>query len=216
MERRPQAVLFDVMGTLFDLSSLETRLTDIGAPPGTLTAWFQRTLHEASTVTVAGSYRPFKELAAAALRTTLAQLELDRDATGPLEGLAELDPYPDADAALRRIRAAGLRIVALTNGSAESTEKLLRRGGLDDHVEQILSCDQVQAYKPHAAPYDLARRTIGGEATMIAAHGWDILGARAAGLPGIWIDREERVWPFPLEEPPRAHDLAEAAELIAG
>ena len=49
---------------------------------------------------------------------------------------------------------------------------------------------------------------------MIAAHAWDIVGARAAGLDVVWVDREEQVWPFPLDQPPRVHDLAEAAELI--
>ena len=210
------AVVFDVMGTLFDLRPAHDRLVELGAAPAAFDAWFQRILHEAATVTLIGRYRPFTELAAAALRTTLAQLDLDPDRTEPLEALAELEPYPEAEQALRRLRDAGLTVVTLTNGARGSTEKLLERGGLRGYVEQVLSCDDVEAFKPHRAPYELALRTVGGDATMVAAHAWDIVGARAAGLEAVWVDRQEREWPFPFEQPPRARDLVEAAESIAG
>ena len=50
--------------------------------------------------------------------------------------------------------------------------------------------------------------------TLIAAHAWDVLGAKEAGLDAIWIDRLEREWPFPKGKPRRvAQGLLEAAEL---
>jgi FMN phosphatase YigB (HAD superfamily) len=49
--------------------------------------------------------------------------------------------------------------------------------------------------------------------TLVAAHGWDVLGARAAGLDAVWVDRVEHVWPFPSAEPARAPDLERAVEL---
>ncbi len=42
--------------------------------------------------------------------------------------------------------------MALTNGAKESTERLLERGGLRELVEQVISCDEVEAFKPHRAP----------------------------------------------------------------
>ena len=209
-----RVVVFDVMGTLFDLEPARRQLVALGAPPAALEAWFQRILHEAATVTIVDAYRPFKELAASALKTTLSQLGLDADRTEPLDALAELDPYPDAASALEQLQGAGVRVVALTNGAADSTGKLLERGGLSPFVEAILSCDEVQRFKPHPAPYRLALQRFGSPATMVAAHGWDVVGARAAGLDAIWIDREERAWPFPLDPPQRAADIAEAVRLI--
>ena len=209
-----RAVVFDVMGTLFDLAPLRDALEALGAGPAALHAWFQRILHEAATVTLTGQYRPFKELAASALRTTLAQLDLDPGRTEPLDALSQLDPYPDAEPALRRLRDSGLRVVTLTNGAEESTEELLERGGLREYVEQVLSCDEVEAYKPHPAPYRLALRAVGGDATLVAAHAWDVVGARAAGYRAVWVDREERDWPLPVGAPKlRAGDLVEAARL---
>lgn len=209
-----RVVVFDVMGTLFDLERVRRVLVDLGAPAAALEAWFQRILHEAATVTIVDSYRPFKELAASSLKTTLAQLELDPARTEPLDALAELDPYPDTADALERLRQAGVRIVALTNGAVDSTEKLLERGGLSELFDEILSCDEVRRFKPHSAPYRLALERAGSQATMVAAHGWDIVGARSAGLETIWISREEHEWPFPLDRPQSAPDLAAAARLI--
>ena len=91
---------------------------------------------------------------------------------------------------------------------------MLERGRLRKHLDQVFFCDDVRAFNAHCAPYQFALDRLGMPATMVAAHGWDIVGARAAGLEVVWVDREERAWPFPLDEPPRAHDLAEAAELI--
>ncbi len=42
-----RAVIFDVLGTLFSLEAVRSRLAEIGAPPATLEAWFERTLHGA-------------------------------------------------------------------------------------------------------------------------------------------------------------------------
>jgi 2-haloacid dehalogenase len=208
------AVVFDVIGTLFDFAPARQALVELGAPAAALEAWFQRVVHEAATLTILGDYRPFKELAAAALQTTLAQLGLDPDATRPLDALAELAPYPDAPDALERLRDAGLTLAALTNGSQESTEELLDRGGLRRYLRDVLSCDEVRRFKPHRAPYELALQRVGGSATMVAAHGWDIVGARSAGLETIWVAREEKSWPFPLDPPASAPHLAGAADAI--
>ncbi len=107
-----------------------------------------------------------------------------------------------------------MTVVALTNGSRESTEKLLARGKLAEYVHEIFSCDDVRRFNPHPAPYELVRTRLGGTPTLVAAHGWDVVGARSAGLKTIWVEREEREWPFPLEPPARARDLSEAAGLL--
>jgi 2-haloacid dehalogenase len=83
-------------------------------------------------------------------------------------------------------------------------------------VQQVFTVDEVEAYKPHREPYLHAARTLGlplASLAFIAAHGWDVVGARAAGLAGIWADRLERRWPFPTDEPPSARDLVKAVEL---
>jgi 2-haloacid dehalogenase len=214
-------VVFDVLGTLFSLDAVGAKLTDAGAPPAALEAWFERTLHGALTLTTVGEFRPFREVARAALQTTLAQLELDvAQAEEILAGLSEVQPHDDAAAALERLAAAEARIVALTNSGAQQTEEILEQAKLRDRFEQVFSVSEVGAYKPDRRAYELVLSELGlaaEEAALVAAHAWDVVGARAAGLASIWVDRLERRWPLPVPEPRRAASLLDAAEfLVAG
>jgi 2-haloacid dehalogenase len=213
----PRFVVFDVMGTLFDLSPVRGRLKELGAPDAALEAWFGRLLHSAASLTLSGEFRPFREIAETTLRSSLAQLDVDdRGAGDVLAALGQLEPYPEAHPAFARLEQAGVEAATLTNGGEEHTRSLLERAGLSDRVVAVITVEEVEAYKPAAAPYRHAAERLGvppEQLTLIAAHGWDVLGARAAGLRGIWIDRLERRWPFPLDEPPRASDLREAVEL---
>ncbi|MGH3032541.1 MAG: haloacid dehalogenase, partial [Gaiellaceae bacterium] len=86
-----RAVAFDAMGTLFELAPLRDRLRGLGAPEQTLEAWFGRLLHSAASLTLAGDFHAFAELAETSLRTALAQQGLDESrAAEVLEGFAEL------------------------------------------------------------------------------------------------------------------------------
>jgi 2-haloacid dehalogenase len=211
------AVVFDVMGTLFDLSPLRDRLRKAGAPEGSLEAWFGRMLHSAASLTLAGDFRPFRDVAESTLGSVLEQLGADANQTQEvLQGLGQLDPYPDAAGAVERLSAAGVRLVTLTNGGETHTRGLLARAGLEEQFEAVISVDEVRAYKPHPAPYHRAAERLGlpiAAVTLIAAHGWDVLGAESAGMRGIWVDRLERRWPFPTDAPRRVPDLAEAAAM---
>jgi 2-haloacid dehalogenase len=200
------AVVFDAMGTLFDLAPLRERL---GAPA--LEAWFERVLHSAATLTWTHAFRPFDEVATAAFRTTAARLGFEVEPDEALELLSRLPPAPDAAAAIAAARAAGAEVAVLTNGTEQNTRALLELGALP--VERVFATEHVEAYKPAPAPYEHAAESLGlepGQVTLVATHGWDVLGALNAGLEAVWVDREEREWPFPLREPRRAPSLVEA------
>lgn len=196
-------VVFDAMGTLFDLAPLRERL---GADA--TEAWFERILHSAATLTIVGDFVPFKELARTTLATTTAKLGLDVDHDDVLAQLSRLPPMPDARAALER---AGHAYV-LTNGGREGGEALLKNAGLHDLVERVFGVDEVQAYKPDPRPYRFVLDQL-GSATLVAAHAWDVLGAARAGMGAVWVTRDEQVWPFPHEVAPHetARGLVDAA-----
>jgi 2-haloacid dehalogenase len=208
-----RAALFDVLGTLFTFEPLQKKLR-----PAALEAWFERLLHSATTLTLAGGFEPFADLAESTLKTTIAKLGLKQDPATILDLLKQLPPDPDAGAAFDRLERAGLLIGVLTNGGEKQTRKLLEDAGLVDRVAEIVSVEEVELYKPHPAVYRHAAERLGVErksVTLIAAHAWDILGAKQAGLDAVWVDRLEREWPFPRGKPRSrvAHDLLEAAEL---
>jgi phosphoglycolate phosphatase-like HAD superfamily hydrolase len=92
-----RAVVFDVMGTLFDLAPVRRRLTRLGAPEGALEAWFGRMLHTSAALTLVDEFHRFREIGRTTLLTTLAQLEVESEHVDEvLQALGELDPYPDA------------------------------------------------------------------------------------------------------------------------
>jgi 2-haloacid dehalogenase len=212
----PQVVIFDALGTLFDLEPVRASLVEVGAPAATLEAWLERILHTALTLATVGEFRPFQAIAKSTLDTTFAQLELDASRTADvLESLKAVEPYDDAEPALKDLADAVIRTVTLTNGGAVQTEALLERAGLLDRFERIFSVEEFGAYKPDARPYRyvLDRLAIdAADATMVAAHAWDVIGARAAGLRAIWIRRLERRWPFPIPKPDAVASLVEAAD----
>jgi 2-haloacid dehalogenase len=201
--------VFDALGTIFDLESLRGRLEQAGAPGAVLETWFARTLHAAAALTIIERFEPFTALATATLCSVLAQNDID-PARAPeiVEGLSELDAYPDAAPALERLRSAGIEPIVLTNGSDDDTRRLLSRAGIA--VTRIETVEAVHAYKPDRRVY----AQVPSGAAFVAAHAWDCAGARAAGLGAVWVRRLERAWPLPVEAPPAVDDLAEAAELV--
>jgi 2-haloacid dehalogenase len=155
---------------------------------------FRRVLHHAAALTLAGEWAPLDELAAA----------VDGDLPTRLQAV---QPYPEARDAFELVRAAGAEPWVLTNGTRDATERLLDRSRLFAEVHTV---EEVRAYKPHPDVY----RILPERATLVAAHAWDVVGARAAGYRAVWVDREERDWPLPVGAPKlRAGDLVEAARL---
>jgi 2-haloacid dehalogenase len=215
-----EAVVFDAMGTLFDLTSLDARFEAIGGTGATRDAWFERLLDTSKALTLLGEFEPFRELALSTLRTTLAGHGLDpAHADEIVDALGEIPAYPEAGAALSRIAAAGLPLAVLTNGGASQTRTLLEKSGLNEHIRQVFTTEEVEAYKPDPRPYSYVCESLGiepGQAVLVAAHAWDVAGAKSAGYDAVWIDRTERCWPLPTGEPARrAHDLEDAASLVA-
>jgi 2-haloacid dehalogenase len=213
-------VVFDALGTLLELEPVRRRFVDAGAPPGALEAWVERILHTGASLTLLGDFHPFAELAESTLPTVLAQAGLGPGERGPLEALREeIAPYRDAAAALDVLDGAGVEAWILTNGADSGTRDALRRGGLEDRISGIVSIDDVRAFKPHRAAYAEAERRIDrapDELWLIAAHAWDVLAGRTYGWHAVWIDRLERAWPLPHDEPEhRASDLASAARVVA-
>lgn len=199
-------VVFDANGTLFDLRAAAPA---VGGEV-VLEAWFERVLHTAASLTLAGRWAGFADIAADCLATTCAKLELEVDADAALQALRELPAFADAPAAVELAGGAAI----LTNGGAETTRGLVERAGLP--IDPVLSCEEVRAYKPAAAPYALARERL-GDVVLVAAHAWDVAGARAAGLRAVWVDRHERHWPLPEVDPgERAGSLVEAVAVALG
>jgi len=198
----PEVIAFDVIGTLFPLTSLEPLMVAAGGDASTVGLWFSRLMADGCALTAARDYQPFRDVAKSALRDVLPTSKAAaRDKV--LAGLAKLEVFPDAAPAMGRV-VMNARVVAISNASVDATRKLLARGRLDAFVEEIISAEDVREWKPGSDPYALAaaKQDIPLERlAVVSAHPWDILGARNAGLVTGWCNRTGDRFPAPFGEP---------------
>jgi len=217
----PRVIVFDVNETLLDLEALDPIFADAFGRAEVRREWFGQVLQSAMTVTLAGLYRDFSEVGAAALamvaeRHGVTVGDDQRKALG--ETMRRLPPHPEVAAALRRLREHGLTLAALTNSPGAVMAAQLDNAGLAPLFDHQISVDGVRALKPALAVYRHAARELGVAPTgmvMVAAHGWDLAGAMSAGCGTAFVARPgqvpERLFPEPEIS---GRDLAEVAEAI--
>lgn len=197
MISRPLVLVFDVIETLFTLEPLRAQFQESGQPAGALELWFATALRDMFALAAAGSYTPMLKLLEAALDEIDAIEGGAPDKENVTAAMGSLPPLPDVASGLKSLQHAGFRMVALTNGSASTTKKLLDRADISHMFEKILSTDDVQHAKPHASVYLHAAREMAvepGEVMLIASHPWDLHGAKTAGLNTAYLNRGK---PFP-------------------
>ncbi|HYL02226.1 MAG TPA: haloacid dehalogenase type II [Steroidobacteraceae bacterium] len=201
-------VAFDVYGTLVDTAGIAVELGkkfgDRAAAAARL--WREKQLETTFRRALMRRYVDFDVCTAQALRYVSAHLGVPLDATAEralLDAYLELPAFPDVGRSLRALAAAGLRLLALTNGTEHSVRALLRHAGLSEHLPLILSADAARTFKPDPAVYELLRRAAGlsaQEVWLVSANPFDVIGAKAHGLRAAWVQRDPKTifdpWEF--------------------
>ena len=222
MQPRPSVIVFDVNETLSDMAPLARRFADVGAPELLANVWFASLLRDGFALAATGGKQTFTRLARSGLRTVLADAALNQpsdDAVSHvLSGSTELAIHPDVPAGVRILREHGLRLVTLSNGSADVAARLLTKAGIRSEFEHLLSVDDAEAWKPARVAYTHAARACSartGQMLLVAAHSWDIHGAHQAGLQTGWITRRPAPYPDYFAAPDlQAPDLVALARQI--
>ena len=213
-------VLFDLNGTLVDPGVLAQPLGDSGADEALVHRALDDAIQQAMVVTLTGAEAVFADLLAAGLRRQLAIAGRDTAlAEDALALLGTMPAYIEAPAALEALRGVGLELGVLTQSSAEAADSVLRFSGLRDRFDAVISAPESGAFKPDPRPYRMALERIGAagdEVAFVAAHWWDVAGAKRAGLRTGWVARRDLVLPESVPEPDvRGRDLMEVAEALA-
>lgn len=219
----PRAVVFDVNETLSDMRPMADRFTDVGAPAHLGPLWFATTLREGFALAAPGDVATFATIGGSVARELLSGVALDRGVDAAVEhilrGFRGLPLHPDVAPGVAALRAAGLRLVTLSNGGTEVAERLLGDAGLRREFAHVLSVDDAGEWKPSAAAYIYAADKCGvapGHALMVAVHPWDLHGAARAGMSTAWIDRFGGRFPSYLRRPDLVvRLLPELAERVA-
>lgn len=211
-------IAFDILGTCFSLDKPCQALVKLGAPAYALDLWFAQTLRDAFALSHAGHYQPLKQILEAELSRSLATIGLEttkEQRAQVIDAFTQLELQTGALIAFHRLQSHGWRLIALTNGSEESTHQLLEQSNALPFFDRILSCDAIQKTKPHPDVYALVRQNREGDVWLVAAHAWDIMGASFAGLKTVFITQQEKAY-LPLYPSPTivAVDIGDAANQI--
>jgi 2-haloacid dehalogenase len=223
MAATPSVIVFDVNETLSDMSAMAAHFAEVGAPAHLAQQWFAGVLRDGFALAACGDSAGFADIAAESLRGMLGTLPLDRELDRAVEDImgafSELRVHPDVAGGIRGLRAAGLRLVTLSNGSAEVAERLFRAVGIRDDFEALLSVQDAAAWKPAKAAYDHAVRTCGtgpAEMLLVAVHPWDIHGAARAGLQTAWLNRTQATYPAYFQAPDYVVERLEELPAVLG
>jgi 2-haloacid dehalogenase len=221
MANNSKLLIFDVNETLLDLSKIKTAINTTLNSETAFTIWFSTLLQYSLVETITGTYHPFDEIGKATLQMTARNLgtQITGDTVDNiLKLMMELSPHADVQDGLSKLHHAGFRIVALTNSSLPVARQQISNAGLDYFFQGVYSVDEFRVYKPHPATYPGIARKLNVElkdCVMIAAHGWDLVGANKAGLLTAFIERKgQSVYPLSSAANFTGKDLSSVADQI--
>ncbi len=220
--RGVRAMVFDAYGTLFDVASAaEHARDDLGERWQALAdTWRAKQLQYTWLRSLMGRHADFWQVTGDALDFALESMGIrDPDLRARLMALYEqLGPYPEVRETLEQLRAGGLRLAILSNGTPRMLSAAAESAKLDHLLDAILSVEEVGIYKPHPSVYQLAVDRLGvpaPEIAFVSSNGWDAHGAKVFGFRVACCNRTGQ----PLECLPGEPDveirtLAELPELV--
>ncbi|MFD2256714.1 haloacid dehalogenase type II [Luteolibacter algae] len=220
--KRPEVLFFDVNESLLDLEPLKKSVAKaFGGRDDLVTLWFTTMLQYSLVESAGESYQEFGEIGAAAMVMVARKNEIDlgiEEAKEAIKPITSLPAHPDVKPALERLKDAGYRLVTLTNSPQKGVDAQMENAGLSHFFEKRLSVGEIETYKPNRRTYLWAAEQMGVKpenSMLLAAHGWDIAGARWAGLRAVFLSRPGAQL-YPLGPPPEhsSADLSKAADYL--
>ena len=207
--KTPSVLFFDVNETLLELTALKKSVTTaLNGREELVPLWFSTLLHYSLVENVTGDYKDFSEIGVAALQMVAAGNDItitkEQAEDAVIKPFKSLTPYKEVKQALEALSDQGFKLVALTNSSTSGLAEKLTYAGIKDNFDTLLSCETVGAFKPSLEVYiwALSKMNVDAEdAMMIAAHGWDITGAKKAGMQTTFISRPGKQM-YPLAQKP--------------
>jgi putative hydrolase of the HAD superfamily len=104
--------------------------------------------------------------------------------------------FPDVPGLLAAAEDERLPVALLTNSAQAPTRVKLEALDLVDRFDVVVTTDTLGFGKPDPRVYLVACRLLGAEPDRVLCIGdsieWDVLGAEAAGLRAVWLDRDGR------------------------
>ena len=190
------ACVFDAYGTLFDISSVARGAQDaLGDRWQALSdLWRTKQLQYTWLRGLAGQHADFWQVTGEALDFAMASLGLEDPALHRrlMDLYLHISAYPEVPAMLARLKAKGMKLAILSNGTPAMLAAAASNAGIADRFDAILSVEQVGVFKPHPSVYQLAPTHLGlpkESICFLSSNSWDAWSAKAFGLRVLWCNR---------------------------
>ncbi|MDR9411254.1 MAG: haloacid dehalogenase type II [Haloquadratum sp.] len=165
-----------------------------------------------------GPHTPFKEISRRALAYRFEQVGVEvPDATvrEVIQQWKTFEPYPGVDAALSRL-GEEYQLVGHSNGDPDMLAAV--RPNFATELDAVVSVAEAGSYKPEPASYALVSERLGvapHEVAFVTAHTFDLVGAKAYGNRGVFLNRHDN--PFggwPQQPDVTVQDVEELADVL--
>lgn len=197
-----RAIVFDLYGTLFDVHTVARECEAAFPSKGRALSevWRQKQLEYTWLRALMARYEDFERVTADALRHSCNSLGLklpDALAETLTAAYLKLDPYPEVPATLARLKALGLPLAILSNGSPRSIATVVGNADLGAAFTALISADERRTYKPQPSIYQLAVDQLGAakqQILFVSSNSWDAAGAASFGFRVAWLNRGNRAF----------------------
>ncbi len=211
-----QALTFDLFGTILDLGGsltpfIDEMLQKKGSDTTAEQFWqqwrYRQRLEQFQDTIMMLGHGGYLETVRRAFVYVLAlnKIEMSKEEVQTfLACWQELSPFPEVRAGLEKL-GARYKLVGLSNGDPAFLDHLAKNR-IQWDFDDVISVTTMGAFKPHPAVYRRAAQILGlevGECMMVSANSFDVVGARACGLRGAYVNRYD----LPYEDSPYRADV---------
>ncbi len=222
-DKEIKVIFFDVNETMLDLESMRDSVGEaLGGRKELLPYWFSKMLHYSLVSTDIDNYQDFGKIGMNALLMVanengikLSAAEAKKAIVTPL---LKLPPHSDVRAALVKLKKAGYKLVTLTNSSNFGVKTQMQNANLIEFFEERLSIEDIKIYKPNLKAYEWATKKMNVDpknSLLVAAHGWDVAGAKGAGMKAAFVARPGKsLYPLSIQPDYVVKDFGELVEIL--
>ena len=185
----PKALFFDINETLLDMAEMKHGLAPLlGGNEDLVDLWFANLLHHSLVDIASNQFHDFIDIGAAVLvmvaHSKGFSVSEDEALNAIKSHITKLPAHGDVAPALAKLQSLNVPLVALSNSSIEGLKAQLEFAGISEYFTHVLSTEKIKTYEPE-------------DAMMVAAHGWDVSGAKAIGMQTTFVSRPGKMM-YPL------------------
>lgn len=220
--------MFDQYGTVVDMQGgLREVAADFlkakgwAGDPNAFVTWWRRTHFENSMIDALlhREHMAYREIGHLSVRQVMDRAGIaytENEVRALVAAIERLRCFPEVPEALGRLHAR-FKLAVLSNGDPDMLEAAKPHHGIP--FDAVISVAEANAFKPHRATYEMAARRMGvamDRVLFVANHEFDCVGAKAAGMRTVFIDRRRRPFArWPHQPDLIVSSMTELADLMA-